>query len=76
MLPVILYRLFEYQQQLLKGGMFEAYNQWIFGAAANVGAYENWTRFHVEEANQFNNFQKNRIFKLPASGQYYQTASK
>jgi Tfp pilus assembly protein PilF len=70
------YRLFDYQQQLLKGGMFEAYNQWIFGAASNVGAYENWTRLHVEEANQFNNFQKNRVFKIPATGQYYQTASK
>ena len=70
------FRLFDYQQQLLKGGMFEAYNQWIFGAAANLGAYENWTKLHAEEANQFNNFQKNRVFKLPATGQYYQTASK
>lgn len=70
------YRLFEYQQQLLKSGMFEAYNQWIFGAAANLNAYENWTKLHTEEAAQFNNFQRNRVFKLPATGQYYQTAAK
>lgn len=70
------YRLFDYQQQLLKSGMFEAYNQWIFGAAANLNAYENWTKLHSEEAAQFNNFQKNRVFKLPTSGQYYQTAAK
>lgn len=70
------FRLFEYQQQLLKGGMFEAYNQWIFGAAANLSAYENWTKLHAEEASKFNNFQSNRVLKLPVSGQYYQTASK
>lgn len=70
------FRLFDYQQQLLKAGTFEAYNQWIFGAAANLAGYDNWTKAHVEEASQFNNFQKNRVFKLPATGQYYQTALK
>jgi tetratricopeptide (TPR) repeat protein len=68
-------RLFEYQQQLLKSGMFEAYNQWIFGAASNLAAYENWTKANTEAYNQFNTFQRNRVFKLPG-GQYYQTASK
>ncbi|WP_315819654.1 hypothetical protein [Paraflavitalea speifideaquila] len=69
------FRLYEYQQQLLKSGMFEAYNQWIFGTTANLTAYENWTKTHTEEYNQFNTFQHNRVFKLPA-GQYYQTPSK
>lgn len=70
------FRLFDYQQQLLKAGMFEAYNQWLFGTAGNLPAYEHWTKANTESFNQFNNFQKNRVFKLPASGQYYQTASK
>ncbi len=69
------YRLFDYQQQLLKSGMFEAYNQWLFGTTANLAAYENWTKTHPEEYNQFNTFQHNRVFKLPA-GQYYQTPNK
>ncbi len=70
------FRLFEYQRQLLKSGMFEAYNQWIFGAAKNLSAFENWTVTHTDEYNQFNGFQKNRVFKLP-QGQYYQaTASR
>jgi Tfp pilus assembly protein PilF len=69
------FRLFEYQQQLLKSGMFEAYNQWLFGTTANLTAYENWTKTHTEEYNQFNTFQHNRVFKLPAN-QYYQTPSK
>lgn len=65
------FRLFEYHQQLLKAGMFEAYNQWIFGAAKDLTVYQNWTTAHAEEYNQFDKFQKNRVFKLPA-GQYYQ----
>lgn len=66
------FRLFEYHQQLLKSGMFDAYNQWVFGTAANLPAYETWTKTHTEEYNKFDYFQHNRVFKLPA-GQYYQT---
>jgi Tfp pilus assembly protein PilF len=66
------FRLYEYHQQLLKSGMFDAYNQWIFGTAGNLPAYENWTKTHQEEYNKFDYFQHNRVFKLPA-GQYYQT---
>jgi tetratricopeptide (TPR) repeat protein len=64
------FRLFDYHKQLLKAGMFDAYNQWIFGAAKDLTAFQNWTVLHTEEYNQFNQFQKNRVFKLPA-GQYY-----
>ncbi len=67
------FRLYEYHQQLLKAGMFDAYNQWVFGTAANLPAYENWTKTHQEEYNKFDYFQRNRVFKLPATGQYYQT---
>ena len=66
------FRLYEYHQQLLKSGMFDAYNQWIFGTATNLPAYENWTKTHQEEYNKFDYFQRNRVFKVPA-GQYYQT---
>jgi hypothetical protein len=37
-------RLFDYQQQLLKEGMFEAYNQWLFGAVEDLAAYDNWSK--------------------------------
>ena len=70
------FRLFDYHQQLLKEGMFDAYNQWLFGTAGNLAAYENWTKAHAEEYKLFNTFQHNRVFKLPATGQYYQTANK
>ncbi len=65
------FKLFDYHQQLLQNGMFDAYNQWLFGASENLAAYDNWTKTHVEEYNGFSNFQKSRIFKMPA-GQYYQ----
>ena len=65
------FKLFDFQQQLLKAGMFNAYNQWLFGPNENLAAYENWTKTHAEEYKSFENFQKSRIFKMPA-GQYYQ----
>jgi hypothetical protein len=65
------FRLFEYQQQLIREGMFEAYNQWLFGTVENLAAYDNWTKTNTDAYNKFNTFQKSRVFKMPA-GQYYQ----
>jgi Tfp pilus assembly protein PilF len=65
------FRLFDYQQLLLREGLFDAYNQWLFGATENLAAYENWTKTHTEEYNNFNSFLRSRIFKIP-HGQYYQ----
>ena len=65
------FRLFDYQRQLLTEGMFDAYNQWLFGPSENLAAYDNWTKTHAEEYNGFNAFQRSRVFKVPL-GQYYQ----
>ncbi|RYD69733.1 MAG: tetratricopeptide repeat protein [Sphingobacteriales bacterium] len=64
------YRLFSYQQQLLREGLFDAYNQWIFGSAQNLGSYQNWVNTNSKTYDEFLNFQKGRIFKVPA-GEYY-----
>lgn len=64
------YHLFNYQRQLLQEGMFEAYNQWLFGPVENLAAFQNWTNTHNTEYSTFNNFQKSRVFKMP-EGQYY-----
>ncbi|HEY8387001.1 MAG TPA: hypothetical protein VIK74_00275, partial [Parasegetibacter sp.] len=69
------FRLFEYHRQLLKEGMFLAYNQWIFGAAENLAAYQLWTRVNETEHERFTNFQRGRVFKL-ADNQYYKSASR
>jgi hypothetical protein len=65
------FKLFDYHQQLIREGMFEAYNQWLFGPVESLPAYDNWTKTHAEAHGKFTGFQKNRIFKIPG-GQYYQ----
>lgn len=65
------FRLFDYQQQLLKEGLFDAYNQWLFGAVENLATFDNWSKNHTDQYQAFTTFQQNRIFKMPA-GQYYQ----
>ncbi|MBS1972912.1 MAG: hypothetical protein JST13_01070, partial [Bacteroidetes bacterium] len=69
------FRLFDYQQQLLKEGMFNAYNEWLFGAEEDLAKFQTWTKTHDEEYNRFIAFQKGRIFKVPG-GQYYQAIAK
>lgn len=66
------FRLFDFQRQLLSEGLFDAYNQWLFGPVENLAAYDNWTKTHAEEYNNFSAFQKTRIFRMP-QGQYYQS---
>ncbi len=64
------YKLFELHRQLLQEGMFDVYNQWLFGAAQNLAVYQSWITAHAAEYDSFIKFQQGRIFKIPA-GQYY-----
>jgi tetratricopeptide (TPR) repeat protein len=64
------YRLFEHQQQLLKEGMFEAYNYWIFEAAANLNNYDKWIKENANAYRDFTRFQRSKVFKVPG-GQHY-----
>jgi len=65
------FRLFDYQQQLIKEGMFEAYDEWLFGPVDNLAAFDQWTKNNSEVYTKFTTFQKGRIFKMPPN-QYYQ----
>ena len=64
------FRLFDYQQQLLRSGMFEAYNQWLFGPIENLAAFDQWTRTNADVYKKFTSFQRGRVFKMPV-GQFY-----
>lgn len=66
------FRLFDYQRQLMQEGLFDAYDQWLFGITENPAAYDKWTKTHEKEYNAFNDFRWNRVFRIPA-GQYYQS---
>jgi Tfp pilus assembly protein PilF len=69
------FKLFDYQQQLIREGMFESYNHWLFAVPENLPAFDQWTKANAEAYNKFTNFQKNRVFKMPA-GQHYQVEKK
>ena len=64
------FQLFDYQRQLLQEGLFDAYNQWLFGSVQNLPGFQNCITTHATEYNAFSNFQKEQVFRIPA-GQYY-----
>lgn len=63
------YKLFERQQQLLKLGIFDAYNQWVF-ASYNQDRFSNWAHMNQGVIQEFSKFQKASMFRVP-EGQYY-----
>lgn len=63
-------QLFSHQQYLLQEGMFEAYNQWLFGVILNPVQYKVWVDGHKVEAKTFEKYQQSKIFKIPEQ-QYY-----
>ncbi len=64
------YKLFQYHQQLMKDGIFDSYNQWMFGPVASQSNFESWAAAHKDEYDKFTAFHTSRIFKMPA-GQVY-----
>ncbi len=64
------YHLFDFHLQLLREGMFDAYNQWLFGTTINKNKFDNWVYTHDEEMQNFTQYQKNVLFKMPPE-QYY-----
>jgi tetratricopeptide (TPR) repeat protein len=67
------HRMMDQQQYFIREGMYQAYNQWLFGAASNAMEYQHWSQTHPEELQAFNQYQRNRVFRMPA-GQYYGVA--
>jgi tetratricopeptide (TPR) repeat protein len=65
------FKLFEYHDQLIKEGLFDAYNQWLF-SSYNPEAYQAWIEANKEKMAAFQQFVGGRVYKVPA-GQYYQT---
>lgn len=66
------FHLFDYHQQLMKDGLFDAYNEWMFGPVNNQANFETWVKDNQEAYDKFTNFHKLRIFKMP-KGQVYST---
>ncbi len=47
------FALFQWHDQLIRNGHFDAYNQWLFGALEQASLYDAWTSFHKEAIPEF-----------------------
>ncbi len=65
------YSLFNYYSLLLKNGLFEAYNQWVFGPAASPAAYKSWVKRNGTLMHRLIDFLNDHSLK-PVAGQFYQ----
>ncbi len=64
------FALFNYQKYLLEEGLFDAYNQWLFGSVANIPAFQNWTRLNADQYSAFNQDRLTNHFFV-GTNQYY-----
>ncbi|MBO9731658.1 MAG: tetratricopeptide repeat protein [Chitinophaga sp.] len=64
------FALFDFQQSLLRAGMFESYNQWLFGPAANQAGYKAWIALHKQDYDDFLKYQRSHPLK-PRPDEYY-----
>jgi len=53
------FTLFAYQNKLLQAGYYDAYNQWLFGAADNSQAFGLWIKNNAENFSGFEKWRKN-----------------
>lgn len=65
------FALFNAQKYMLENGLFQAYNQWIFGAAQSLSAFQNWTTTHTAEYDAFSKYLQNRHFVTPGNEYYH-----
>ena len=66
------FKLFDVQRQWVQADLFEAYNQWLFLSPGTLAGHEAWKKIHAETWSKFQQWQQNRVFRVP-SGQYYQS---
>ncbi len=64
------FALFDYQQELLRKGHFECYNQWLFGKLDHEAHFKQWTQKYAVNMNQFDQFFRNNKL-IPREQQYY-----
>jgi tetratricopeptide (TPR) repeat protein len=52
------YTLFTMQQKMLRDGVYDAYNQWLFGAMDNSSQFSLWVKTNSKEYAAFENWRK------------------
>jgi len=58
--------LFTYQNKMLHDGVYDAYNQWLFGALDNSAEFSLWVKVNNKEYANFENWRKKNLLQ-PAS---------
>jgi Tfp pilus assembly protein PilF len=58
--------LFTYQDNMLRNGYFEIYNEWLFGRADNAQEFEAWNQFHKGDISRYETWaQQHRLQPQP-----------
>jgi Tfp pilus assembly protein PilF len=65
------HQLFDHLQYLMREGMFEAYNQWLFGASADPNSFQWWINSNKEQYGRYVDYQRNKLFRMPANQHYF-----
>lgn len=67
------FALFDYQADMIRSGVFEAYDQWLFGPAASTAAFREWMNLHAQQLQRFLAYHQQHPLQLPG-GQFYNDA--
>lgn len=65
--PKYPFTLFSYQDELIRSGHYDIYNEWLFGAAESPVEYEAWNKFHEGDINRFRQWQAEHPIQPAAS---------
>ncbi len=57
------FQLFEWQNELIKNGKFDIYNEWLFGKAESEAGYNAWNTFHDGDINRFMSWKVSHPYK-------------
>lgn len=64
------YAVFAYQDDLLRDGHFDAYNQYLYGRADNAQQLSAWNQFHPEAMGHFETWAQGHAIKNYSGGFY------
>ncbi len=69
------FSLFSYQDYLIRNGLFDIYNEWLFGKAESPAEYKAWNEFHPVEIDIFLQKKKEHPL-LPVAADAYNRSDK
>jgi len=64
------FAFFTYQQDLIKNGRFDVYNEWLFGAAESETEYRAWNLYHEGDMERFLKWRALHLFVAEAGAFY------